>query len=506
MLSVALFSLLVPAMGPMSTAASSAMLQQADPPIEIWVNKQDARLGDRVKVQARAESDGYLLVLHAEPDGRVRVLFPLDPVYDNFVRGGDKFEIRGRGDREAFRVYSTSGTGTVYAAFSRDPFRFEEFARGNHWDYGMPDTWWVVDDAEADLTNLASQMAGGGYFDYDLLEYNVWDENVASSGSTTHISYYGGYPTYSTWSFGIGFNWGWDYYPYDYYWYRPYRPWRYSYAWYPVGWWSSWYYDPWYYDWYYPYGYRYYSYYPRYYGGRYYTPTPYNDGRLRYYPTRLAASNSTTRVRRSYVPTSAAGRRLAASSSAAPKSRRVSTASRRTMPTVATRRDASSANGAVTRRTVDTARRTTSVTQPRNRTTVTTRQPSQQASPRRVTPTRRTTSRSQAAATRTTPSRSTPSARRTQTSRRVSPAARSTSRSTPSARRTSTPTVRRSQPAARSTSSVRRPSAPARSAPVRSTPRTVSRPSVSRPAAPRVSKPAPRRPSTSSSRPRKPKP
>ncbi len=441
MLSVAMFSLLVPTLAPMSTASSSALLQQVDPPVEIWVSKTDARLGDRVKVHARAEADGYLLVLHAEPDGRVRVLFPIDPLYDNFVRGGDRFQIRSRGDREAFRVYSSSGSGTVYAAFSRDPFRFDEFARGNHWDYGVPDLWWVTEDAEADLTNLASQMAGGAFFDYDLLEYNVWDANVASSGSTTHVSYYGGYPYHSTWSFGIGFNWGWDYYPYDYYWYRPYyRPWR-SYGWYG-GWWNPWNYDPFYYDWYYPHRYRYsygYGYYPRYYGGGYVTTVPYGNTGLRYRP-RLAASNSNSRTRRAYVPTSAAGRRLAASSSSSPTSRGVTTAGRRTMPSVATRTDSRNT----------TARRTTTTTAQRSRPT-TTRQTSQ------------------------------PSTARTRTTR--------------STARTSRPTVQRSQPT-RSTS-VRRPSAPSRSS-ARSAPRTTSRPSVSRPSASRPSAPRASRPSTSS--------
>jgi hypothetical protein len=452
-----MFSLLVPTLAPMSTASSSALLQQVDPPVEIWVSKTDARLGDRVKVHARAEADGYLLVLHAEPDGRVRVLFPIDPLYDNFVRGGDRFQIRSRGDREAFRVYSSSGSGTVYAAFSRDPFRFDEFARGNHWDYGVPDLWWVTEDAEADLTNLASQMAGGAFFDYDLLEYNVWDANVASSGSTTHVSYYGGYPYHSTWSFGIGFNWGWDYYPYDYYWYRPYyRPWR-SYGWYG-GWWNPWNYDPFYYDWYYPHRYRYsygYGYYPRYYGGGYVTTVPYGNTGLRYRP-RLAASNSNSRTRRAYVPTSAAGRRLAASSSSSPTSRGVTTAGRRTMPSVATRTDSRNT----------TARRTTTTTAQRSRPT-TTRQTSQPSTARRVTPTSRTTTRATARPTRTTSSRGAATARRSPTTRQVTPPARTT-RSTA---RTSRPTVQRSQPT-RSTS-VRRPSAPSRSS-ARSAPRTTS--------------------------------
>src|SRR6185437_10701379 len=95
-----------------------------DPPIQIWINNDQRFLpGDRAKVQVRTKDEGYL-----------RVLFPLDPDKDNFVRGGKKYEVRGRGDREAFEAHA-KGRGTVYAAVSRDPFRFDGFVAGDHWDY-----------------------------------------------------------------------------------------------------------------------------------------------------------------------------------------------------------------------------------------------------------------------------------------------------------------------------------------------------------------------------------
>ncbi len=524
MLSVALLSLLVPAVGTMNVTSSSALLQQGDPPVEIWVNKTDARLGDRVKVHARTYMDGYVLILHAEPDGRIRVLFPIDPVYDNFVRGGERFEVIGRGDREAFRVYSASGTGTVYAAYSRDPFRFDGFARNNHWDYGLPDTWWVLDDAEADLTNLASQMAGGAYFDYDLLEYSVWDATVASSGSATQITYYGSTPYYSPWSFGVGFYWGWgpSYYPYSYYWDRWYWRTRYYYGWYPYSWYHDWYYGG-YYDWYRPYRY-YYSYYPpRYYGG-YTTPVVYGDTHLRYRP-RLTASNSDSRARRAYVPTTGAGR-VAAASSASATARGVTGSGRRTMPQVSGRAATTERSTASTERGVSTARRTTGVS----------RQPAQSSSSSRATTARRTTSRTQVAPSRTPTSGSQVSPSRTQTSRpQASPTRTQTSRSTPTVRRTPTagsqpsqPTrssaraapaprtsvrqpVQRSEPSVSNRTAVRTNPAPSRSTPVRATPSAPARTPAARPApAPRVSSPsapsasrpsAPSRPSSSSSKP-----
>ena len=229
-------------------------------PIKVWLNKKNnVKVGDRVKVYARAESDGYLLVLHAEPDGRIRVLFPLDPTDDNFIRGGQDYELRGRGDREAFRVFATSGLGTVYAAFSRDPFQWGDFVRADHWDYRILEQWRLTEDLdpEAELTALAQAMAGGVGFQYDIAYYGV-GENVAyyGGGSTTYVSAGYGWGYYPSWSFSFG--WGWP----SSYW-GWYDPWYYGYY------WPAYYYRPYYY---YPYSYAYYPYYPYYpgYGGGYY--------------------------------------------------------------------------------------------------------------------------------------------------------------------------------------------------------------------------------------------
>ena len=104
--------------------ATAVTAAQDDPAVRISINN-DRRFvrGDRAKVKVRVEDDGYLLVIHADPDGRVRMLFPLDPTDDSFVRGDHTYEIRGRGDREAFTVDAGSGEGAIYAAVSRDPFR-----------------------------------------------------------------------------------------------------------------------------------------------------------------------------------------------------------------------------------------------------------------------------------------------------------------------------------------------------------------------------------------------
>ena len=189
MLSALLLSLLVPTVGASANTAP-ATTQDADPAVKIWVSDTDVRLGDRVKTHVRTEYDGYLVVLHAEADGRVRVLFPLDPGDDNFIRGGKKYEVRGRGDRRSFQVYAGEGTGTVYAAFSRDPFAFDGLVRGDHWDYTLADTWTVEEDDEAELTDFALRLASGAYFDYDLVQYSIEQRYAVDRGYDQHLTRY----------------------------------------------------------------------------------------------------------------------------------------------------------------------------------------------------------------------------------------------------------------------------------------------------------------------------
>ena len=103
----ALFGVLVASTGSaVSPAVAPRVAATADdPPIRVSLNSGGSYYqGDRAKVRVRVAEDGYLLVLRADADGRVRVLFPLDPGDDDFVRGGHDFELRGRGDRETFFI------------------------------------------------------------------------------------------------------------------------------------------------------------------------------------------------------------------------------------------------------------------------------------------------------------------------------------------------------------------------------------------------------------------
>ena len=102
------------------------------PAIQIWLNN-DRRFfpGDQGRVQVQTLEDGYLIVLHVDPDGHLRVVFPVDPTDDNFIRGGKKYEVRGRGGRETFDIDNRTGHGTIYAAVSKSAASIGSAARGS---------------------------------------------------------------------------------------------------------------------------------------------------------------------------------------------------------------------------------------------------------------------------------------------------------------------------------------------------------------------------------------
>ncbi|HEU5154289.1 MAG TPA: DUF4384 domain-containing protein [Gemmatimonadales bacterium] len=235
-------------------------------------------LGDQVTVRVSSSEDGYLIVFRANTKGRVRVLFPIDPGLDNFVRGGKTYDVLGRGGKETFRVDDEEGTGVVYAAVSEYPLQFDQFIRGDHWDYRAFEDYQVSDDAETTFGDLMEKMASDGRYQFDLLNYHVAGNDYSSDNYHSndydhdgHYHYHGyaGFyapcfgcgPYYgSSFSFSIGF--GAPYYPFYPYYYAPFYPAYYGYYPYYYGYYHPYYYSPYY-------SYPYYGYNPYYYRGTY---------------------------------------------------------------------------------------------------------------------------------------------------------------------------------------------------------------------------------------------
>ena len=198
-------------------------LQADNPPaVRVDINHEQFTRGDRARVYVQTAQDGHLVVLHADPDGRVRVLFPLDPSEDDFVRGGKRIEIRGRSDRNAFFVDADDGSGTVVALLSQDPLSYDAFVRNDHWDFRALGATDVRNDPLAGLLDIARRMAGETRFEYDAVTYVVGGRIASHYGyGPDHYGagYYGyGYPYRFRFGLSFGTPYGYDPFCYDPFW------------------------------------------------------------------------------------------------------------------------------------------------------------------------------------------------------------------------------------------------------------------------------------------------
>lgn len=233
-----LLATLLVAAPPTDSANVRAVATARAPAIQISLNNNgDYAPGSRVNAQVQTNDDGYLIVFRVDGDGRIRVLFPLDPDGDAFVRGGKEYELRGRGDQETFLADNQSGNGLVYAALSHAPYAFRDFVANGHWDYDALRVRDSSSDAETDITAIVAEMTNHTRFDYDAVGYRV--QEIGTTAGYSGGGYYPGYydPYYDPswrclgcgWGYpgniGIGLNFGyspyWDPYLYS--------PWGYSY-------------------------------------------------------------------------------------------------------------------------------------------------------------------------------------------------------------------------------------------------------------------------------------
>jgi hypothetical protein len=128
-------------------------------PIRVWIADST--------VYVRLRDPGYLTVLHVDPVGRIRVLFPPNPDDPAAAPGGGTFEL-------AAPVGPEGGIGTIVAARSPWPLQVAGLRAGPAWDYdhGMlfqP----TAGNAVAALLDIADRMAGGHRFDFDVTTYRT---------------------------------------------------------------------------------------------------------------------------------------------------------------------------------------------------------------------------------------------------------------------------------------------------------------------------------------------
>jgi hypothetical protein len=167
------------AFGAVAEAPDPGRLVRASqaPYVEVWTNRDEVfRRGDGVRVYFETDLDAYVTVFRVDTDGRVRVLYPADPWDDNYARGGQRYQVRGLRESDAFRVDDYPGQGYLFAVASVDPFRFSGIAVNNHWDYRVIGaSGRITGDPYVALGDLIEQIIPANYlsYGYDVVPYFV---------------------------------------------------------------------------------------------------------------------------------------------------------------------------------------------------------------------------------------------------------------------------------------------------------------------------------------------
>jgi uncharacterized protein DUF4384 len=145
------------------------------PPVRVWLPDSTPSVGDPAQVYVALRDTSHLVVLHVDPSGRIRVLFPRSPTQSDLVPGGETFAVGGIEEGLTFRVPGP-GIGTILAvrASARTPFRFDGLTAGNGWDYEhalllQP----TAGNPFAALLDIADRIANGEAYNYDLTGYRT---------------------------------------------------------------------------------------------------------------------------------------------------------------------------------------------------------------------------------------------------------------------------------------------------------------------------------------------
>jgi hypothetical protein len=139
-----------------------------------------------MQVWFEVATDAHVTVFRIDTDGRIRVLFPLEPGTDDFVRSGQRYEILPPGrEHAAFVVDDYPGTGYLFALASMDPLDYSAYLSDEDWDFKVVShNERIHGDPYVALTDLVERVVPEDYtaWTYDLVPYLV-DQREGSPAS-----------------------------------------------------------------------------------------------------------------------------------------------------------------------------------------------------------------------------------------------------------------------------------------------------------------------------------
>ena len=158
----------------LSTAGAHSAPSGSAAAVRVWLNDSSYQVGARARVFVNLRDPGYLVVLHADAAGRIRVLFPLSPDEPAQAPAGATLQVSTWDDQTAFVVPAGSGMGTVVAVRSRTPLRFDDLRNDSGWDYANSLLFQpTAGNRLAALLDIADRMAGDARYQYDVATYRT---------------------------------------------------------------------------------------------------------------------------------------------------------------------------------------------------------------------------------------------------------------------------------------------------------------------------------------------
>src|SRR6266516_2777717 len=158
----------------LSTAGAQTAPTLTAASVRVWLSDSNYQVGARARVFVNLRDPGYLVLLHADAAGRIRVLYPLSPDEPALAPAAATLEVSGWDDRAAFVVPAGSGGGTIVAVRSRAPLRFDDLRNDTGWDYANSLLFQpTAGNPLAALLDIADRMTGGAHYQYDVAVYRT---------------------------------------------------------------------------------------------------------------------------------------------------------------------------------------------------------------------------------------------------------------------------------------------------------------------------------------------
>jgi len=98
--------------------------------VDVWTDRGERAVyypGEKIKVYFKVNEDAYVVLYDVDTEGRVRLIYPLDPYSDGWVRGGTTYRLPPHDSHWNLNVSGPSGIDYIVAVASTEPFLWNEY-------------------------------------------------------------------------------------------------------------------------------------------------------------------------------------------------------------------------------------------------------------------------------------------------------------------------------------------------------------------------------------------